>query len=64
MDQKGYARTRRKNTKTTINMISDCCSSVRHRRRQETKNVLEYIHGGKDAAVLGAWDFVKELWTA
>jgi hypothetical protein len=62
MDQKGYARTRRQNTKTTIDMISDLCSSVRYRRRQETKNVLEYIHGGEVAAVLGAvlgaWDFV------
>lgn len=31
---------------------------MRYRRRHETKNVLEYIHGGEEGALLGAWDFV------
>ena len=39
-------------------MITDRLCSVRFRRSQETKNVLDYIHGGEDADVLGAWDFI------
>lgn len=31
---------------------------MRYRRRQETKNAQEYIHGGKEGALLGAWDFL------
>ena len=27
-------------------------------RQSETKNVLEFIHGGHSASVLGAWDYV------
>lgn len=57
LNQKQQARSRRQHTKTTIEMIADRSSSVRFRRREETKNVLEYIHGGEEAAVLGAWDF-------
>ena len=49
------------NTRTTLHMINDRTSSVRYRRRTETKNVLEYIHGGEEAAVLGAWDFIASI---
>ena len=56
LSQKGYSRTRRQNTSTTLSTITDSQSSVRYRRRQETKDVLEYIHGGK-GAIFGAWDF-------
>ena len=31
---------------------------MRYRRWQETKNALEYIHGGEEGALLGAWDFL------
>ncbi|XP_078374894.1 uncharacterized protein LOC144658346 [Oculina patagonica] len=41
---------------TNFDLITDSKNSTRYRRRQETKNVLEYIHGGEEAAVLGAWD--------
>ena len=58
LDQKGYARTRRENTSTTLETITNADSSTRYRRRKETKNVLEYIHGGEQGALLGAWDFV------
>ncbi len=58
LDQKGYARTRRENTSTTLETITNTDSSTRYRRRKETKNVLEYIHGGEEGALLGAWDFV------
>jgi hypothetical protein len=43
---------------TNIYMINDCQSSVKCRRREETSNVLGYIHGGKEPAVVGAWDFL------
>lgn len=58
LDQKGFSRTRRQNTRTTLETVSDSGSSVRYRRRHETKNVLEYIHGGEEGALLGAWDFI------
>ncbi|CAB4019375.1 Hypothetical predicted protein, partial [Paramuricea clavata] len=29
------------------------------KQRGETKNVLEFIHGGENGALLGAWDFVS-----
>ena len=59
LDQKGYARTRRQNAATTFETITSYTSSVRYRRRNESQNVLEYIHGGKEAAVYGAWDIVQ-----
>jgi hypothetical protein len=59
LDQKKHSRTRRQNTSTTLATITDSSSSLRYRRRQETTNVLEYIHGGKDAALFGAWDFLS-----
>lgn len=30
----------------------------RYRRRQETKDILEFIHGGSIASIYGAWDYV------
>ena len=33
-------------------------SLIRYRRRKETKDLLEFVHGGEDAAINGAWDFV------
>lgn len=41
-----------------MSTITDRSSSVRFRRRKETSNVLEYIHGGSFGAVCGAWDFL------
>ena len=58
LDQKGYCRTRRQNTSTSLETISSTSSSVRYRRSQETRNLLEYIHGGEEGAIVGAWDFV------
>ena len=59
MDQTEFSRSRRKNTPTTTETISSTLSSTRYRRRQESNNVLEYIHGGEEGAVLGAWDVVS-----
>ena len=59
LQQKQQSRTRRENTCTTLDTITSPNSGTRHCRRDETKNVLEYIHGGENAALLGAWDFVS-----
>ena len=61
LEQKGFARKRRENTNTTFEMISDYKCSKLYRRRKETRNVLEYIHGGLDGAIYGAWDFIKTV---
>ena len=42
-----------------MDTISNPNSGVRYRRRGETKNVLEFIDGGENGALLGAWDFVS-----
>ena len=52
-----HGKTMREKNKTTRQMI-DANSSTRYARRNETKDVLEYIHGGKEGAILGAWDFL------
>ena len=39
-------------------MINDVSSSTRYRRRKESKDMLEYIHGGEKGALNGAWDFL------
>ena len=58
LEKKGYARMRRQHNSTTFESIKDTSSSTRYRWQTETKNMLEYIHGGEDGAVYGAWDFV------
>ena len=39
-------------------MIYDGSNSTRYQRRKESADILNYIHVGEDAAILGAWDFV------
>ena len=58
LDHTAYSPTRRQNTQTTLEHITSRTSSLRYRRRQETKNVLEYNHGGEESSLLGAWDFI------
>ena len=58
LEQKGFSVRRRQNTSTTYEMVRNINSSTRYRRRQETKNVLEFIHGGKEGSLYGAWDYV------
>ena len=58
LGQTQQTRSKRIQNATTVDMITDIKNSTRYRRRQETKNILEYIHGGEEAAVLGAWDVV------
>ena len=59
LEQKGFSVSRRQNTSTTYEMVTNVNSSTRYRRRQETKNVLEFIHGGKEGSLYGAWDYVS-----
>ena len=35
--------------------------NCRYKRRKETKNILEYIHRGSNAAAYGAWDFLTSI---
>ena len=58
LGQTQQARSKRNQNATTFDMIVDIKSSTRYRRRQETKDVLEYIHGGEEGAIFGAWDLI------
>ena len=53
-----YGRTRRESLPTSWEMISSP-KTTRYNRLEETKNVLEYIHGGTEGALFGALDFIK-----
>lgn len=52
------ARSTHTQNATTFDMISDVKSSARYRRQQESKDMLEYIHGGEEGAILGALDLI------
>ena len=58
-EQKGYARKRRENHPTDLEMISSRNNRTRFDRKTESKSVLEYIHGGKFPSLLGAWDYLQ-----
>jgi len=57
LGQTEQAKSKRLHNPTTYEMVTNTKSSTRYRRRQETRDVLEYVHGGDDGAVYGAWDF-------
>ena len=59
LEQKGFSVSRRQNTSTTYEMVTNFNSSTRYRRRHETKNVLEFIHGEIEGSLYGAWDYVS-----
>lgn len=40
-------------------MINNPNLSTRYPRRHETKNVLDFIHGGEEASLYGAWDYLS-----
>ena len=58
LEQKEFARTKRTKNETTVDMINVNSNSTRYQRLKETKNILEFIHGGIDGAIWGAWDFL------
>jgi len=43
--------------------MGNVTSSTHYRRRNETKNILQYIHGGSTGAIFGAWDFLTHATT-
>lgn len=43
---------------TTYEMITNPNNSNRYRRRKETADIFNYIHGGEEAAIYGAWDLI------
>ena len=59
LEQKQHAKTLRQNRSTSSEMINNPNSSTRYRRRHETKNVLEFIHGGEEGSLHGAWDYLS-----
>ncbi|KAL9958831.1 hypothetical protein ACROYT_G035899 [Oculina patagonica] len=59
LEQKQNAKARRMNTATTFEMVNNPHSSTRYRRRQETKNILEFIHGVEEGSIYGAWDYLQ-----
>jgi len=40
-------------------MVTNDNSGTRYTQRQETKNVLEFIHCGKEGSLYRAWDYFK-----
>ena len=54
LEQRGYARTRRQNVETSFEMINNRTSTTRVRRKLETKNILQFIHGGEEGSLYGA----------
>ena len=59
LERRGFSVARRKNASTTYDVITNVSSSTKFRRRQETKNVLEFIHRGKEGSIYGAWDDIS-----
>ena len=58
LNQKQFSRTKRELNLTTFENINDSANRTHYNRRIETKNILEYIHGGLFGALFGAWDFI------
>ena len=59
LEQKGYVQKRKENVPRNHDVISDNSSSTSYRRGTETKNILEFIHGGVEAFLHGTWDYFK-----
>ena len=54
----GQTQQARSKRAQNADMIVDIRSSTRYRRRQQSKDMLEYIHGGEEGAIFGAWDLI------
>lgn len=48
----------RKKVETTQQLIQDSSNSTRYNGQHQTKQMLEFIHGGETGALYGAWDFL------
>ena len=64
LGQTQQARSMRMKNPTTYESVCDVKSSTKYRRRQETKDILVYIHGSEEGAVYGAWDIVAAYATS
>ena len=42
-------------------MICDTSNSTRYNRQNDTRSMLEYVHGGREGAIFGAWDFIQRF---
>ena len=58
LNQKQFSRTKKELNPITFENINDSANRTHYNRRIETKNILEYIHGGLSGAFFGAWDFI------
>ena len=57
--QKQNAKKVKQKTSNTFEIINNPNSSTRYRRRHKIKNVLDFIHGGEEASLYGAWDYLS-----
>ena len=57
--EKEYGNKKTEDFPTSFEMINDHASSTRYKRGQETDDVLTYIHGGRNGAILRACAFVS-----
>ena len=61
IEQKNHSKTLRAKNPTSLEMISDSSNSTHYYRQNETRTMLQYIHGGSDGAIFGAWDFIQRF---
>ena len=56
IEQKEYSKTKRQSNPTRLETLYDTSNTQRYSRRNEVKNILEFIHGDLEGAIYGAWD--------
>ena len=56
IEQKKHSKTQREKNPTS----EETSRTTRHNRCIESKHMLEYIHGGIDGAIFGAWEFLTK----
>ena len=60
IEQKEYSKTKRQSNPTRLETLNDTSNTQRYSRRNEVKNILEFIHGDLEGAIYGAWDFLTK----
>ena len=61
IEQNLGSRTKRRSNPTTLDMVLDPNSSTKYRRRCESKEMMEFLHGGQEGALFGAWDLLLSI---
>ena len=61
IEQNLGSRTKRRSNPTSLDMVLDTNSSTKYRRRCVSKEVMEFIHGGQEGAMFGAWDLLLSI---